>query len=53
MKYCPHAHRCIHPCDLDECFLETLERPEGPFVKLTEEDCDKAEKQFNDYERRD
>lgn len=29
-KPCPHAVVCIHPCDVDECFLETIEQPNGP-----------------------
>lgn len=40
---CPHAHRCVHPCDADECFLETLEFPNGPLVKITKEQCDQFE----------
>ena len=42
-KYCPHAQRCVHPCDSDECFLETIEKPSGPDMKWTKEDCDRFE----------
>ena len=51
-KYCPHAHRCIHPCDEDECFLETIEEPNGPAVPLTKEHCDNFEAMVADYEQR-
>lgn len=44
---CPHAHRCVHPCDADECFLETLEFPNGPLVKITKEQCDQFEEMMN------
>jgi hypothetical protein len=47
MKPCPHAFRCVHPCDDDECFLETIERPNGPEIPLTEAQCD----EFEEYVR--
>ena len=43
MKTCSHAYRCIHPCDDDECFLETLEEPDGPKTYMTKEQCDAFE----------
>lgn len=43
VKPCPHAHRCVHPCDDDECFLETIEQPNGPATPLTKEECDAFE----------
>lgn len=49
---CPHAHRCVHPCDSDECFLETLGLPNGPLVKWTEEDCDDFEESVDAHIRK-
>jgi hypothetical protein len=49
-KSCPHAAFCVHPCDDDECFLETLEEPNGPAVPLTREQCVAFKRQLDSYD---
>jgi hypothetical protein len=51
LKPCHHVHRCVHPCDADECFLETIEQPNGPVVALTKKQCDAFEKMIEDHFR--
>jgi hypothetical protein len=48
--YCPHAAWCVHPCDDDECMLETIARPNGPPTPLTKFQCEAFERAVQQHE---
>lgn len=50
-RHCPHAAFCVHACDDDECFLETLEQPNGPEQPLTRAECEGFLRMIDEHER--
>jgi hypothetical protein len=47
--WCPHAAWCVHPCDDDECMLETIEQPNGPATPLSKFQCEAFERAVQAY----